>query len=143
MTYDEWLATLKRLEKNSFTEDVLKVTSEPTNENLKSFIVPKLLACLRTKFNYSVSKIKENLDLLYEDENELDLELVNFKKSITTIISLLNNKQLSQKEMIDNYNKLKEDTDEVYEILLKQADRNDDTGVTSSIIKRNRIKWSD
>ena len=39
--------------------------------------------------------------------------------------------------------KIKEDTEEVYKILIKEADKIDYTGVFSLTIKNNMIKWSE
>ncbi len=145
MTYDEWLALLKRIEKSSSKEDIEAFINEPANENLKPYLVPKLKDAIIDKFNYNIGKIIDSLETIFIDEEELDLPLVTFKKAVKTVMQLIDNNQLSEAEKTNLRNEIIKGTEDSFNALEKSAALQADTdnGVSLSIIKRNRIKWSD
>ena len=143
MTYDEWLALLKRIEKSSSKEDIEAFINEPANENLKPYLVPKLKDAIIEKFNYNIGKIIDSLETIFIDEEELDLTLVTFKKAVKTVMQLIDNKQLSEEEKNNLRQEIIKGTEDSFNALEKTAAYQDDDGISLSIIKRNRIKWSD
>ena len=56
---------------------------------------------------------------------------------------LIKIKQIPNDIQSERIKKLKEDTNKVYDILIKEADKYDYTGVFSMTIKNNMIKWSE
>jgi hypothetical protein len=144
MTYEEWLNTIELLTTTNTNQDLLnKLKQEPVNTNLSSMIVPKLNNLINNRFELSVNKIIKELEYIFTDINYLDLALLNFKKEIKYLLELINIPQIPQDLKTSNIEKLKADTAKVYDILIKEADRNDYTGVASMTIKNNMIKWSE
>ena len=144
MTYEEWLSTIEQLNTTNTNQDLLnKLKQEPVNTNLSSMIVPKLNNLINNRFELSVNKIIKELEYIFTDINYLDLALLNFKKEIKYLLELINIPQIPQDLKTSNIEKLKADTAKVYDILIKEADRNDYTGVASMTIKNNMIKWSE
>ena len=144
MTYEEWLTTIEQLTTTNTNQDLLnKLKQEPINTNLSSMIVPKLVNLINNRFNLSVEKITKELEFIFEDINYLDLSLLNFKKEINYLFELINIQQIPQDIKEKCINKYKQDTNKVYDILIKEADRYDYTGVASMTIKNNMIKWSE
>jgi len=143
MTYDEWLALLKKIEKSSSKEDIEKIINEPRNENIKNNLVPKLRDAIIDKFNYNITKIIDSLETIFADEEELDLSLVTFKKAVKTVLTLIDNNQFNEEEKRMLKEKIKKGIEDSFDALEKTALYQDDDGISYSIIKRNRIKWSD
>lgn len=144
MTYEEWLNTIEKLTSANNNQELLnKLKQEPINTNLQDRILPKLLRLIQNRFDLSVNKIINELEFLFSDVNYLDLSLLNYKKEMNYLLELIKINQIPQDIQQERINKLKEDTDKVYNILIKEADRYDYTGVFSMTIKNNMIKWSE
>lgn len=144
MTYEEWLSTIEQLNTTNTNQDLLnKLKQEPVNNNLSSMIVPKLVKLINNRFELSVNKIIKELEYIFTDINYLDLSLLNFKKEIKYLLELINLQHIPEDIKQNSSNKLKEDTNKVYDILIKEADKYDYTGVASMTIKNNMIKWSE
>lgn len=144
MTYEEWLSTIEQLNTINTNQDLLnKLKQEPVNNNLSSMIVPKLVTLINNRFELSVNKITKELEYIFTDINYLDLSLLNFKKEIKYLLELINLQHIPEDIKQTSINKLKQDTNKVYDILIKEADKYDYTGVASMTIKNNMIKWSE
>ncbi|MBE6145937.1 MAG: hypothetical protein E7171_04870 [Firmicutes bacterium] len=144
MTYEEWLSTIEQLNTTNTNQDLLnKLKQEPVNNNLSSMIVPKLVTLINNRFDLSVNKITKELEYIFTDINYLDLSLLNFKKEIKYLLELINIQHIPEDIKQTSINKLKQDTNKVYDILIKEADKYDYTGVASMTIKNNMIKWSE
>ena len=144
MTYEEWLNTIESLKNTTTNKEILdKLKQEPLNNNLYDILRPKLENLIITRYELSVNKIIKELELIFSDVNYLDLSLLNFKKEIKYLLELIKIKQIPIDVQINQTLKIKEDTEEVYKILIKEADKYDYTGVFSLTIKNNMIKWSE
>ena len=144
MTYEEWRRTIEQLNTTNTNQDLLnKLKQEPVNNNLSSMIVPKLVKLINNRFELSVNKIIKELEYIFTDINYLDLSLLNFKKEIKYLVELINLQHIPEDIKQTSINKLKQDTNKVYDILIKEADKYDYTGVASMTIKNNMIKWSE
>lgn len=143
MTYDEWLELLKRLEKISYEEDIKKLTNEPKNENINKLLVPKIRDMIIEKFNRNINRIIHELEIIFSDENELDLALVTFKKNLKVIFTLINNNQFTEEEKEHVRKEIIDGTENAYKVLYEAAFDASEDGAFNSIINKNRIKWSD
>ena len=144
MTYEEWLNTIESLKNTTTNKEILdKLKQEPLNNNLYDILRPKLENLIITRYELSVNKIIKELELIFSDVNYLDLSLLNFKKEIKYLLELIKIKQIPIDVQINQTLKIKEDNEEVYKILIKEADKYDYTGVFSLTIKNNMIKWSE
>ena len=144
MTFEEWLNTIESLKNTTTNKEILdKLKQEPLNNNLYDILRPKLENLIITRYELSVNKIIKELELIFSDVNYLDLSLLNFKKEIKYLLELIKIKQIPIDVQINQTLKIKEDTEEVYKILIKEADKYDYTGVFSLTIKNNMIKWSE
>ena len=144
MTYEEWLSTIEQLNTTNTNQDLLnKLKQEPVNNNQSSMIVPKLVTLINNRFELSVNKITKALEYIFTEINYLDLSLLNFKKEIKYLVELINLQHIPEDIKQTSINKLKQDTNKVYDILIKEADKYDYTGVASMTIKNNMIKWSE
>ena len=143
MKYDEWLILLKRLEKTSNQEDINKIINEPYNDNINALLKPKIRDMIITKCNHSIDLIVEGLETIFTDENELDLALVTLKKNVKVIDQLINNNQFQLEDKQKLRKQIRDGIDRAYDVLYEAAFDASDDGVYNSIIKKNRIKWSD
>ena len=143
MNYNEWLELLDILTKSSDNNYIEKVLNEPLNPNLIDKIKPKIINMIHERLAYLVKNITINLDEIFNDKYMLDIELVNFRKSIIQTLNLINNNYLTEAEKRNLITKLNEDIDKVYTILEKEALISDETGELLSIVKNNRIKRND
>lgn len=142
MSYEEYINLfndIKTFDTNLEKLEILKKT--PVNPNIKELLIPKIIDLIKYKFQKTISKIKDNLDELFDDINYLDLSLVNFKKEINYIIDLIDNPIINEKDQEELLKMVYNDTDKVYDILIKEADNIDRNGTISIVIKNNRIKW--
>jgi hypothetical protein len=104
---------------------------------------PRLSITIKTKFQYSIDKVIKNLSDIFYDVNNLDIYLVNYRKEVRFIERLINTKHLSEEKKKELNDMLKNETENVYNILIKEANREDPTGLYAMTIKNNRIKWSE
>ena len=143
MNYQEWLDVIETLRVSNKDDLIKRIAEEPENPNISNLLAPKLDQLIKDRFQKSINKIIGSLETMFEDENNLDLDLLNFKKEVLKTKELLENKQMTEdhKQILNDM--IKRECDNVYNILIKEADRDDDTGVLSMVIKNNRIKWSD
>jgi len=143
MNYQEWLDAIETLRVSNKDDLIKRIAEEPENPNISNLLAPKLDQLIKDRFQKSINKIIGSLETMFEDENNLDLDLLNFKKEVLKTKELLENKQMTEdhKQILNDM--IKRECDNVYNILIKEADRDDDTGVLSMVIKNNRIKWSD
>ena len=142
MSYEEYINLfndIKTFDTNLEKLEILKKT--PVNPNIKELLIPKIIDLIKYKFQKTISKIKDNLDQLFDDINYLDLSLVNFKKEINYIIDLIDNPIINEKDQEELLKMVYNDTDKVYDILIKESDNIDRNGTISIVIKNNRIKW--
>jgi hypothetical protein len=144
MTYEEWLSSIEEINKTSINMTVLeKMKNAEINMNINEMLYPKLVSAIRNRFTNSINKIINSLDIVFSDKNYLDLELLNFKKELKFLDELTRLKQIPDEIKIDLFSTLVNESNNVYNILEKEADKIDYTGVYGSIIRNNRIKWSE
>ena len=144
MTYEQWLQIIEELNKTSTNKDLLeKLKNEEINPNINEMIHPKLSSAIKNRFTNSINKIINNLELIFTDKNYLDLKLLNFKKELNYLIELTKLKQIPDEIKLDLFSTIVSEGNNVYNILEREADKIDYTGVYSSIIRNNRIKWSE
>lgn len=144
MTYEEWLESIEEINKTSINMTVLeKMKNAEINMNINEMLYPKLVSAIRNRFTNSINKIINSLDIVFSDKNYLDLELLNFKKELKFLDELTRLKQIPDEIKIDLFSTLVNESNNVYNILEKEANKIDYTGVYGSIIRNNRIKWSE
>lgn len=144
MTYEEWLSIIEEINKSSINMTTLeKLKNAEINPNINEMVYPKLVSAIKNRFTNSINKIINSLDIVFSDKNYLDLELLNFKKELKYLEELTKLKQIPDELKIDLYSTLVNESNNVYNILEKEADKIDYTGVYGSIIRNNRIKWSE
>ncbi len=144
MTYQQWLENIKLLEGRGINIQVLELLEQQEpNSVIEEMLTPKLEELITKRTNYSITEIIHNLEIIFSDINELDYNLVKFKKEIGFIIRLIKLKQIPYAIQSQILKKFKTDIDEVYKILKQEADMVDYTGSFSQIIKNNEYKWSE
>ena len=144
MTYQQWLENIKLLEGRGINIQVLELLEQQEpNSVIEEMLTPKLEELIMKRTNHSITEIIHNLEIIFNDINELDYNLVKFKKEIGFIIRLIKLKQIPYAIQSQILKKFKTDIDEVYKILKQEADMVDYTGSFSQIIKNNEYKWSE
>ncbi len=144
MTYQQWLENIKLLEGRGINIQVLELLEQQEpNTVIEEMLTPKLEELITKRTNYSITEIIHNLEIIFNDINELDYNLVKLKKEIGFIIRLIKLKQIPYAIQSQIFKKFKTDIDEVYKILKQEADMIDYTGSFSQIIKNNEYKWSE
>ncbi|MBQ2639464.1 MAG: hypothetical protein IJF92_01730 [Bacilli bacterium] len=142
MSYEEWIECINIL-KNSNNEDIKNKLLDEYNDNLKDMLIPKLIDLIKYKFNLSVQNILNNLDNIFSDNNILDMSLVRFRKEVLFIYSLTDIKEFTENNKNGLKDMVKRESKEVYDILIKESNKVDPTGILNMTIKNNVIKWSD
>ena len=144
MTYEEWLNTIEELKHPNLSIDNLnKIKNTSLNENINPLLIPKIENLVKERLNNSINKIILNLSEIFNDINYLDLTLLNFKKEINYILEIISIKQLPEEKQKELKDMIKDESNNVIEILNKEAQKLDYTGALSSIINNYRIKWSE
>ena len=143
MKYEEWLEILKELKQSSDIEKIEKLKKEPINSNINDLLQPKIESLIIERFRNSVNRIINQLDNILSDPNILDLSLISFKKEIILTKELANLKQLSSESKNELNDMLKDETNKVFDILIKESHNIDYTGSTERIINNSRINWSE
>ena len=144
MTYQSWLENIKLLEGRGINLQVLELLEQQApNPVIEEMLTPKLEELITKRTNQSITAIIQNLEIIFSDINELDYNLVKFKKEIGFIIRLIKLKQIPYIIQNQIFKQFKTDIDEVYKILKQEADIADYTGSFSQIIKNNEYKWSE
>ena len=143
MNYEEWLNIIDELKTSVNIDKLEKLKNEPINNNINDLLIPKLKTLVQDRFNLNVRKIINELDNIFSDSNILDLTLVSFKKELNIIKQLATLKQLPCETQTELLKMIKNESDKLYEILIKESESIDYSGETTRIINNNRIKWSD
>ncbi len=144
MSYEEYLNLFNELKLSKTNYAVLKKLQEtPVNTNILELLGPKYVDVIIEIFERSIKTIINELSNIFNDVNYLDLALVTFKKEILFIKDLINIDILDSESKEKISKKIKEETENTFQILIRKADELDPTGVYGLTIKNNKIKWSD
>lgn len=144
MNYEAYLALFDKIKNSNMNLEALtQLKNSAINNNLLELLEPKYTEVILYIFSRSIKSIINDLTNIFSDVNILDMDLVTFKKEINYIRQLINIDILSKETKDLLFNKIKQETDNTYDILLKEARRIDSTGIYEITIKNNRIKWSD
>lgn len=144
MNYESWLEAIEKLRQSNVNKELLEtLKKEEINQNINEMLVPKLEALVIFKLEKTLTKIKNDLENIFSDLNYLDLVLVNFKKEIMFLIEIAKLKQIPYEIGKTITDKIKESANNTFDILIKEANNIDITGILAITIKNNRIKWSD
>lgn len=144
MTYQSWLENIKLLENRGINIQVLELLEAQTpNPTIEEMLTPKLIDLISKRTNNTITEIIQNLETIFSDINELDYNLVKFKKEISFIVRIIKLKQIPYIHQTRILKEMKTDIDEVYKILKKEADMIDYTGSFAQVIKNNEYKWSE
>jgi hypothetical protein len=142
MSYEDWLKKIEIL-KNSNNINVMNEIENETNDNLNNMLEPKIIELIKYRLNNSIKKIINCLDEIYTSNDYLDLSLITFKKDIKFTYKLTNIKILNSEKRESLKQMIKNEVDNVYNILIKNADDIDLTGVLKLTIINNKMKWSE
>lgn len=144
MTYEDYLNLFDEIKNTSSNLELLNKLKEGNiNPNFIELLIPKYQDLIIDKFTLSISKLKKDLYTIFSDRNYLDLYLVNFKKEIKYLLAMIDINLLPDNIKEDLRTKIKEETTNTYNILIKEANREDPNGILALTIKNNEIKWSD
>lgn len=144
MSYEEYLNLFNELKLSKTNYAVLKKLQEtPVNINILELLGPKYVDVIIEIFERSIKTIINELSNIFNDVNYLDLALVTFKKEILFIKDLINIDILDSESKEKISKKIKDETENTFQILIRKADELDPTGVYGLTIKNNKIKWSD
>lgn len=143
MNYEEYLQLFNELKESSLNVDIInRLKNIPLNANIQEMLEPKYIDIINYKLSNSISRIKNELGSIFDNVNYLDMSLVNFKKEINYIKELSTIKILTQAHQEEINNNIKLEIEKVYNILIKEANIIDPTGIYALTIKNNEIKWS-
>ena len=101
MSYEEWLNKLEQI-KNKNDYNILKeLENTPYNANLDDLLTPKIEELITNKLAKSITNIVHNLEIIYNDQNELDMCMIEFKKNIEFLYKLIKIKQIKHEKQIE------------------------------------------
>ena len=143
MSYEEWLNNIEKLTNKNDYNILKEIENAPFNGNIEELLTPKIDDLINIKLAKSINNIVNSLEIIYKDQNELDMCMIEFRKNIEFIYRLCKLNQLKPEKQKELTERLKKETDETYKILENQAVRIDSIGIFQMIIRNNRIKWSD
>ncbi len=142
MSYDEWIQSLEILKNTNNKEIKEKLVSEEYNPNIADKIETKVLELIDFKLNKAIKSIISSIGEMLSNSFSLDMFMIEFKKKVLFIDELLNIKQISVKKKELAKENLKNETEKVYNILIKESRGMDPYGIFETTIKNNKIKWS-
>jgi len=142
VSYDEWIQSLEILKNTNNKEIKEKLVSEEYNPNIADKIETKVLELIDFKLNKAIKSIISSIGEMLSNSFSLDMFMIEFKKKILFIDELLNIKQISVKKKELAKENLKNETEKVYNILIKESRGMDPYGIFETTIKNNKIKWS-
>ena len=143
MNYEEYIDNIEVLKTSSDLIIKDKLLNSNTDKSLIPMIEPKIEILIKTKFQDSINKMINNLEIIFSDNYALDQYLVNFKKEILFIYDLTNINELTENKKNELKKMIKDETEKVYDILITKSNQIDLSGSLSIIIKNNKIKWGD
>ncbi len=144
MTYEQWLEIIQKIKNTTTNNDLLvKLQHEEISQSFNELLVPKLEELIYLKFANATNKLKNNIDEIFSDMNILDYYLVVFRQEMKFIMNLIKLKQIPSEDKVLLTYKIVDGTRNVYDILIKEANKSDPSGVLGMIIKNNRINWSE
>jgi hypothetical protein len=142
VSYDEWIQSLEILKNTNNKEIKEKLVSEEYNPNIADKIETKVLELIDFKLNKAIKSIISSIGEMLSNSFSLDMFMIEFKKKVLFIDELLNIKQISVKKKELAKENLKNETEKVYNILIKESRGMDPYGIFETTIKNNKIKWS-
>lgn len=143
MSYEDWLDNIDKLKSNVCNLEIIeKLQNEDINENINYLLKDKLDELVDITFANSIQKIIRNIEFLFEDQYELELTLINFKKKINAIMSIASLKQFGNDSELIKEN-IRRETDRVFKLLEKESLMFDDIGGLLVVIRKNEINWGE
>lgn len=143
MKYEEWIKVIDEVAKYNDKDKLELMKKQEFDPNISRLLEGKLENLVYFKLSKAIKKILRDIEIIFKDYNYLDMELVNFKKDINYILEICNLKQISDDVRYRLIDKVKNEINKVYDILIREANRTDIVGVLGMTIKNNMIKWGD
>ena len=140
MSYERWLEILEEIKNSSNEQLKEELLKEEVNENLRDMLEGKIVNLIKDKFKYTVKKLMGELNHTFSDVNNLDLYLINLKKDLKYIYDLTYIKEIREENQELLRKTLKNEIDEIYNILIKEANNIDKTGSYYLTIKNNKLE---
>lgn len=143
MKYEEWIKVIDEVAKYNDKDKLELMKKQEFDSSINRLLEGKLENLVYFKLSKAIKKILRDIEIIFNDYNYLDMELVNFKKDINYILEICNLKQISDDVRYRLIDKVKNEVNKVYDILIREANRTDIVGVLGMTIKNNMIKWGD
>lgn len=143
MKYEEWIKVIDEVAKYNDKDKLELMKKQEFDSSINRLLEGKLENLVYFKLSKAIKKILRDIEIIFNDYNYLDMELVNFKKDINYILEICNLKQISDDVRCRLIDKVKNEVNKVYDILIREANRTDIVGVLGMTIKNNMIKWGD
>jgi hypothetical protein len=144
MNYNEWIEALDTITKTRRNNILLeKLEKEEVNENFQKQLSDRIDSVIREKLKTCIKRVKKEINMMFNDENSLELIINNFKKDIE-YIKRLNQLKALDPEMRDYINnQIYILCDEIFDLLANESVKIDGTGMYKQIINKKRIKRDD
>lgn len=140
MIYEEWIRNIDELSKKNDKNILLLMQQEDKNEYICDMLEPKLENLVYFKIRKMVSKLSSEISNMFMDHNYLDLMLVNYNKDKKFILGICEIKQMSSDVRDKLIKKVNDETERVFEMLIREANKVDMSGVLGMTIKNNMIR---
>lgn len=141
MNYEEYLSLLDSLLIKNDEEAKQKLLDSNLNPELYHMVEPKIANMIQEKYVKAINSITSEISNIFSDKYLMEQKLVNFKKSVLFVYDLTNLKELSDDTRKVMQDMIKEETENVYNILIKKANQIDPTGVLALTITNSKVKW--
>ena len=142
MTYNDWLDFIKKIETSKLSDDMLDVIkNNQLNDSFKENVLTKMDEAIYKRLSTAAENISSKLTYLFEDEYLMEMQLVIFKKEAKILYKIVKSGIFSQEYVEKRTEQIRDDVDEIFDILYNEANKIDFSGVLGMSIKNNRIRW--
>lgn len=144
MEYNKFIEIIEKMVKSHNNKTLLEnLQSLNLSPDLENYVIPKIDDLVSALLTKSINSILKNINNIFSDRNYLDLTLLEFIKDLVYINNIIKCTVTDDEYKTKIHNKVLENADKVFDILLKEAKKHDYIGEYTHIINNYKKKWSE
>lgn len=142
MTYYEWITNIEQLKKGPRDEELLKTLYNSTIElegNILYRFIKHINDLVRTRLKICLEKLLSKIEIIYNDNNALSLEIINIKKELSFAKKIINLPVIPEENKKIFKETLQKFANEIDESLTSSIEGIDNNGEALRMIKNSKI----